>query len=181
MLLVVDNGSVYTNSIIDCLKEIKTDYKHVLFDKITESDIENSVSIILSGRRQNDHMMNAINSKLIKYALAKKKPLLGICYGAEILAITLGGTIRKMAKPRHGIYETYVSRDNPLCSGNLQVFESHSYKVATLDLNFDGIASSDDCQFEIFQYDNRNIFGTQFHPEMSSDGKMLLKSFTRIK
>ncbi|MGI0046235.1 MAG: type 1 glutamine amidotransferase [Nitrosotalea sp.] len=180
MLLVVDNGSVYTNSIIDCLKEIKIDYKHVLFDKITESDIENSSSIILSGRRKNDAMMNAINSKLIRYALAKKKPLLGICYGAEILAITLGGTIRKMITPRHGMYEACVSRNNPLCRGNLQVFESHSYKVATLDSRFDGIANSDACQFEIFQYGSQNIFGTQFHPEMSSDGKTLLKNFTNF-
>ncbi len=181
MLLVVDNGSVYTDSIIDCLREIRTDHKRVLFDKITESDIENSSSFILSGRRQNDPMMNAVNSKLIRYALAKKKPLLGICYGAEILAITLGGTIKKMDRPRHGIYEACVIQDNLLCGKNLQVFESHSYKVATLDMHFDRIASSDACQFEIFQYQDQNIFGTQFHPEMSSDGKMLLKNFTSIK
>lgn len=181
MLLVVDNGSVYTNSIIDSLKEIKVNYRHVLFDKVTESDIESSLSIILSGRRQNDSMMNAINSKLIRYCLAKKKPLLGICYGAEILAITLGGTIKKMVQPRHGIHEINVTQDNPLCSGKIQVFESHSYKVATLDSSFGVIARSDDCQFEIFRYGNENIFGTQFHPEMSDDGKDLLKCFASIK
>ncbi|MGB6463724.1 MAG: gamma-glutamyl-gamma-aminobutyrate hydrolase family protein [Nitrosotalea sp.] len=181
MLLVVDNGSVYTNSITDYLKEIKINYRHILFNKITESDIENSLSIILSGRRQNDSMMNAINSKLIRYSLAKKKPLLGICYGAEILAITLGGTIKKMAEPRHGIHEINVIQDNPLCGGKIKVFESHSYKVATLDSSFNVIASSDACQFEIFQYENQNIFGTQFHPEMSDDGKNLLKSFTSVK
>ncbi|MGI0102663.1 MAG: type 1 glutamine amidotransferase [Nitrosotalea sp.] len=181
MLLVVDNGSVYTNSIIEYLKEIKINYRYLSFDKITESDIENSLSIVLSGRRQNNSMMNAINSKLIRYALAKKKPLLGICYGAEILAITLGGTIKKMTEPRHGIHEINVTQDNPLCSGRIKVFESHSYKVATLDSSFNVIASSGACQFEIFQYANQNIFGTQFHPEMSNDGKSLLKSFTSMK
>jgi GMP synthase (glutamine-hydrolysing) len=181
LILVVDNGSVYTSYIIDCLKEIKINYNHLSFDKVTEQDIENSLSIILSGRRQNDSMINAINSKLIRYALAKKKPLLGICYGAEILAITLGGTIKKMAQPRHGIHEIDVTQENPLCSGKIKVFESHSYKVATLDSSFNVMASSETCQFEIFQYENQNIFGTQFHPEMSDDGKNLLKSFASIK
>ncbi len=181
MLLVVDNGSVYTNSIIDCLKEIKINYRHVLFDEVTGSDIEDSLSIILSGRRKNDSMMNAINSKLIRYALAKKKPLLGICYGAEILAITLGGTIKKMVEPRHGIYEVNVTQDNPLCNGKIKAFESHSYQVATLDSSFNAIAISGTCKFEIFQYENQNIFGTQFHPEMSDDGRNLLKSFASMK
>lgn len=181
MLLVVDNGSVYTGSIIECLKEIKTDHKRVAFDKITEQDIENSRSIVLSGRTRNDPLMNMTNSKLIRYALAEKKPLLGICYGAEILAITLGGTIRKMEQPRHGIHEATVLKENFLCSGKLKVFESHSYKVSALDSCFDTIASSDACKFEMFQYRDQNIFGTQFHPEMSEDGKRLLKIFTSTK
>ncbi len=178
--MVVDNGSVYTNSIIDCLKEIKAEHKHVMFDKITEHEIENSHSIVLSGRTRNDPLMNMTNSKLIRYTLAEKKPLLGICYGAEILAITLGGTIRKMAQSRHGIHEASVLMENSLCSGKLRVFESHSYKISTLDSCFDTVASSDDCRFEIFQYRGQNIFGTQFHPEMSKDGKRLLKNFTSI-
>ncbi len=181
MLLVVDNSSVYTNSIVDFLKDIMADHKCTPFDKITHSDIEDSNSIILSGRKKNDPLMNAINSKLIRYALSKGRPLLGICYGAEILAITLGGTIRKAAQPRHGIHKASVVKENPLCRGQLEVFESHSYMVATLDSRFGIIAVSDACRFEIFQYGNQNIFGTQFHPEMSNDGKLLLKNFTAIK
>ncbi|MDE1830224.1 MAG: gamma-glutamyl-gamma-aminobutyrate hydrolase family protein [Thaumarchaeota archaeon] len=181
MLLVVDNGSVYTDSIIDCLNDIRVKYKRILFDKITQSEIEGSNSIILSGRRKNDPMMNATNSKLIRYSLFAKKPLLGICYGAEILAITLGGTIRKMGQPRHGIVDANILKENVLCSGKIKVFESHSYQIATLDSRFDILASSDQCKFEIFKYGDQNIFGTQFHPEMSSDGKDLLKNFTSIK
>lgn len=179
--MVVDNGSVYTNSIIDSLKETKTNHRRITFDKIISSDIEDSHSIILSGRIRNDPVMNATNSKLIQHALSKKKPLLGICYGAEILAITLGGTIKKMAQSRHGIHEACVIKENLLCKGKINVFESHSYSIATLDSHFDVLASSSACKFEIFQYVNQNIFGTQFHPEMSDDGKHLLENFTSIK
>ena len=181
MLLVVDNGSVYTDSIIDCLKELGIDHRRIQFDKMTEPEIADSHYIILSGRRQNDQAMNAANSRLIRYALASKKPLLGICYGAEILAVTLGGTIKRMAQPRHGICKAEVVRDNPLCKGAIQVFESHSYRVAALDSHFVTLARSDDVQFEIFQYANQKIFGTQFHPEMSTDGRELLKNFASLK
>ncbi|MDE1766145.1 MAG: gamma-glutamyl-gamma-aminobutyrate hydrolase family protein [Thaumarchaeota archaeon] len=180
-LLVVDNGSVYTSSIIDSLKETKTNHKRITFDKITQSDIEDSHSIILSGRIRNDAVMNAANSKLIRHALSKRKPLLGICYGAEILAITLGGTIKKMAQSRHGIHEACVIKENLLCKGKIKVFESHSYSIATLDSHFDVLASSNECRFEIFQYGSQDIFGTQFHPEMSEDGRHLLENFTSIK
>ena len=125
--------------------------------------------------------MNIINSKLIKYSLEQDKSLLGICYGAEILALTLGGTIKKMTSPRHGLYEIDITKNNPLSSGKIQGFESHSYMISKLDSPFIQIASSNDCKFEIFQYGDRNIFGTQFHPEMSEDGKNLLEKFSSIK
>lgn len=178
MLLVVDNGSVYTPSLLSCLKNIDIDFENYPFSNIPSLD--DYSSIILSGRRKNDAGMNAINSKLIKYCLQEQKPLLGICYGAEILALTLGGTIKKMNSPRHGLYEINTKNDNPLCKGKIQVFESHSYMISKLNPNFIQLAVSTECNFEIFQYANKNIFGTQFHPEMSHDGKVLLENFTAI-
>ena len=125
--------------------------------------------------------MNIINSKLVKHSLEKDKPLLGICYGAEILALTLGGTIKKMSASRYGLHEIKITKSNPICSGKIQGFESHSYMVSKLSSFFIQIANSADCKFEIFQYDDKNIFGTQFHPEMSADGKALLERFSSIK
>ena len=124
--------------------------------------------------------MNIINSKLIRHSLEKNKSLLGICYGAEILALTLGGTIKKMTSPRNGLYEVEVTKNNPLCNGKIKAFESHSYMVSKLKSSFKQIAKSTDCNFEIFQYEDKNIFGTQFHPEMSIDGKALLERFSCI-
>ena len=178
MLLVVDNGSVYTPSLLECLQDLNLDFESHVFSNIPS--LENYSSIILSGRRKNNPEMNIINSKLVNHSLEEDKPLLGICYGAEILALTLGGTIKKMTLPRHGLYEINITKNNLLCSGKIKGFESHSYMVSKLDSSFTQIATSDDCKFEIFQYDNKNIFGTQFHPEMSTDGKDLLKKFSLI-
>jgi GMP synthase (glutamine-hydrolysing) len=144
-------------------------------------NLGNYSSIILSGRRKNNPEMNIINSKLVKHSLEEDKPLLGICYGAEILALTLGGTIKKMTSSRHGLYDIDIIKNNPLCSGKIQGFESHSYMISKLGSTFTQLAASDDCTFEIFQHDNKKIFGTQFHPEMSTDGKSLLEKFSLIK
>ena len=180
MLLVVDNGSVYTPSLLSCIKDLNIEFDHYTYTDLSLANLGNYSSIILSGRRKNNPQMNAINSKLVKHSLEEGKPLLGICYGAEILALTLGGTIKKMTSSRHGLYEVEITKDNPLCNGKINAFESHSYMVSTLGSFFIPIASSSDCKFEIFQYEDKNIFGTQFHPEMSTDGKSLLEKFCNV-
>lgn len=181
MLLVVDNGSVYTPSLVNSLRDLNINFEEHAFSNISKLNLDKYSSIILSGRRKNNYEMNIINSKLIKHSLEENKSLLGICYGAEILALTLGGTIKKMISSRHGLYEIGVIENNFLCSGKIKGFESHSYMISKLDSSFKRIANSNDCEFEIFQYGEKNIFGTQFHPEMSNDGKSLLEKFSLIK
>lgn len=163
------------------MQDLNLDFESYTFSNVSSLNLDNYSSIILSGRRKNNPEMNIVNSKLVKHSLEEDKPLLGICYGAEILALTLGGTIKKMTSPRHGLYEIDITKNNPLCSGKIKGFESHSYMVSKLNSFFTQIATSDDCKFEIFQYNDKNIFGTQFHPEMSMDGKSLLEKFSFIK
>ena len=95
MLLLVDNGSVFTKDIANTLSNSGIKFDQKPSDQINLDDISNYDSFILSGRRNNDSQMNAKNSKIILHAVNKSKKLLGICYGAEILALALGGTIRK--------------------------------------------------------------------------------------
>ena len=175
----MDNGSVYTKHLIDFLSEKKIKFKALQSSQVDISEISNYQSFILSGRRKNDKDMNALNSKIIKHAVLEKKNLLGICYGAEILAITLGGTIKKCNSEK-GPKEVIVNQENPLCQGKINVFESHDFQIFRLNSKMTGIASSNSCKFEIIQYNNQNIFGTQFHPEKSDDGKSIISSFVSL-
>src|SRR5437588_4048442 len=68
--------------------------------------------VILSGRRMNNREINIVNSSIIRQCFEKNIPLLGICYGAEIVALTLGGTIRKMAVPVHDTISLKVSKSS---------------------------------------------------------------------
>jgi len=180
LLLVVDNGSVYTKNLIDFLSKKKIKFINLKYNQVNLSKIHDFNSFILSGRRKNDKKMNFLNSKIIQHAVLEKKNLLGICYGAEILALTLGGTIKKMNVLKKGEQEISILKENPLCKGRIKVFESHNYEISRLGSSLIDIAQSQNCLFEMIQYIELNIFGTQFHPEMSIDGKTIIEAFTSL-
>jgi len=180
LLLVVDNGSIYTKNLTNFLTE-----KNILFELQTPQFLElnslkNYNSIILSGRRKNEKKINEINSKIINYSLKNDLKLLGICYGAEILALTLGGTIRKTKSVQKGNEIISIFEDNSISKNKLAVFESHSFEIAKLPNMLIPLGKSNNCEFELIQYENKPIFGTQFHPEMSLDGQKLIEKFCSL-
>ncbi len=180
MLLVVDNGSIYTKNLTNFLNQ-----KNILFKEQTTQlfdlgSLENYDSIILSGRRKNEKKINEINSKIVTYSIKNDTKLLGICYGAEILALTLGGTIRKTLSLQKGNETIKVFKENPISSNSLDVFESHGFEISKLPSVLVPLAESKHCIYEIIQYEKKLIFGTQFHPEMSQDGHDLIEKFCSL-
>ena len=176
----MDNGSIYTKNLINFLSEKKIKFISKKFGEVNLLDIQQFNSFILSGRRKNDKKINAINSKIIKHTISEKKSLLGICYGAEILAITLGGTIKKSDKHVGGQETVIIEKENEICDGEISVTESHNYEISQLGNHLHNLASSKSCKYEIVKHNNLNIFGTQFHPEMSNDGQSLIQAFLYI-
>ena len=178
MLLLVDNGSVFTKDIANILSNSDVKFEEKSFDEINLEDIDKFDSYILSGRRQNNSKMNAKNSKIILHAVNEKKKLLGICYGAEILALALGGTIRKTSVIRGE--QEILSNESALCNGQKTIFESHSYEISKLGNSLDCLAQSLNCKNEIVKHKELSIFGTQFHPEMTKDGRIMIENFTKL-
>ena len=178
VLLLVDNGSVFTKDIANTLSNSGINFDQKSSDQINLDDISRYDSFILSGRRNNDSQMNAKNSKIIIHAVNQKKKLLGICYGAEILALALGGTIRKSSVIRGE--QNITSNDNILCEGKNTVFESHSYEISKLGSSLDCLAESENCKNEIVKHKELAIYGTQFHPEMTADGQKMITNFAKL-
>ena len=169
MILIVDNGSSYINQLCNSI----TDYDLKRCNSITSIDGYNGV--ILSGRVENDKSINVKNIEIVRYCYKNNIPLLGICYGSEILALALGGTIRRLKNRVHGYYNIMIE-DNPLIDkDSMIVFESHSYIISKLPHGFRSIAYSKNSKNEVIT--NGNIFGVQFHPELTDDGLMLIENF----
>ena len=179
-VLVVDNLSPFTEDILSCICQLDKPYLHKRFSEVSNEDLGECDKVILSGRRKFSKEINAVNSNIIRYCDYSDKPLLGICYGAEIIALTLGGSIRRMQAHIQGMTEVLLSSQNPLTEGkkSISVYESHRYCIAKLPPKFKPLASSKYCQYELFSNNNGKMYGTQFHPEKSGgDGLALLKNF----
>lgn len=181
-VLVVDNLSPFTPDIISCLGKLAVEYNCIKFSQVLSGDLANYDRVILSGRRKNDPAINAANSRIIRSCHDTGQALLGICYGAEIIALTLGGSLRKMAHHARGPI-TIEPKHNPLTleKKKVTVYESHGYCVARLPPRFEALASSKDSQYEIFAHETKRIFGTQFHPEKSNgDGLEIIANFMHV-
>jgi len=180
----VDNGSIYTKNLRDFLLEQNVKYEEYNAGNtqnfLTPDQLQKFDSFILTGRRENNRTLNAINSKIIKHTISEKKQLLGICYGAEILTQTLGGTIKKSSKQVKGEETVIVEKKNKICQNKIDVFESHRYEISKLGSQLHSLARSKSCKHEIVKHNDLNIFGTQFHPEMSSDGQSMIQAFISL-
>jgi GMP synthase (glutamine-hydrolysing) len=182
---VVDNLSPFTHDILDCMIELDEKYIYKKYSEVGNI-YENSIlynKVILSGRRKNSNEINVVNSKIIRYCFQTDRPILGICYGAEIMALTLGGSIYRMADHFQGTITVNILRPNSLIPDktSVNVYENHRYSVAKLPKDFVSLGSSNICKYEVFSHIKKRIFGTQFHPEKSErDGFALLSKFVQL-
>lgn len=180
MLLVVDNGSTYTENLTCLLEDLGVGFERYAPHDLRPDRLGDFDAVILSGRKRNDRRINEINSGVIRQAIGSRAKLLGICYGAEILVLTLGGTIRRTDRLHKGEETVRTTMENPISEGTMNVFESHRYEISKIPETLVPVAVSAGGRYEIIRHRDKNIFGTQFHPEMSSDGHDLIRRFCQI-
>ncbi|MDR1081820.1 MAG: glutamine-hydrolyzing GMP synthase [Deltaproteobacteria bacterium] len=111
-------------------------------------------------------------------------PILGICYGMQLLAKALGGRLTREAHGEYGPAELTATRDSPLWkamngSGRLRVWMSHGDRVETPPPGFDVTGRTPDLPVAAMEDRAKRIFGLQFHPEVhhTENGTELLKAF----
>jgi GMP synthase (glutamine-hydrolysing) len=181
MLLLVNNVSSYLDDLKECLNKLGALYTVRKYDELNGNSIKNYDGVILSGRTNNAKELNVSNIQIVKAAYNDDKPLLGICYGAEIIALTFNGSLRRLNERIVGENEINVNEDNMLTNRkSLNVFESHGYYIARLPEEFTCIADSSNCKYEMIEHRKRQIFGTQFHPEVSREGMEILRNFINL-
>jgi len=186
IVLVVDNLSPYTMDILLCLEKLKTNYTYIKFHELKDYKVSSYEKVILSGRSKPSRDINIANSKIIRDCNLIGTHMLGICYGAEIMALTLGGTICKMENPVRKMSRVLLSKSPPAGSWfqkkkSLYVYESHAYCVTRIPEGFESIGRSKYCKNEIFIDFKNKLVGVQFHPEKSNDdGLALFTSFLHM-
>ncbi len=180
-IAILDYGSQVTQLIARRIREQKVYCEIIRFDTTAEELKKRAPKgIILSGGPCSvpDEDSPRCDPALFDLGI----PILGICYGMQLTAHTLGGSVKPGLKREYGKAMMQITKSSPLFKGlapDIQVWMSHGDKVETMPEGFETVAESDNCPFAAMQDIDRNIFGVQFHPEVvhTPQGKEILWNF----
>jgi GMP synthase (glutamine-hydrolysing) len=185
VLLILDFGSQYTQLIARRVREL-----HV-YSEIHPYDVGLDVirrlepeGIILSGGPASVYADDAPMPRPEVLDLLREgaPPVLGVCYGMNVLNLAFGGDVDRAAHKEFGPADVRIVRMDPLLSiggRTTRVWMSHGDRMVRLGADLEALASSDNSPYAAFRHRERPIYGLQFHPEVthSVDGREILRNF----
>ncbi len=180
-VLVVDFGAQYAQLIARRVREASV-YSEIVHHNISAEEVraKNPAAIILSGGPSSVYEDGS--PKLDPKILELGVPVLGICYGFQILAQTLGGRVDKTGKREYGATKLSIASGGTLLAGqpDLQVcWMSHGDQVMQAPSGFEVLASTETTPVAAFESKEKKIYGVQWHPEVkhSEQGQKVLENF----
>ena len=180
-ILVVDFGSQYTQLIARRLRELNVYSEVCPWDEIPNLDFVDG--FVLSGGPESSNVEG--NPNISRNIFETKKPILGICYGMQVLAFQEGGEIQNTGNKEFGYAKINLSNQTSLfinTSDSIDVWMSHGDKVISLPEGYETLASSDNSPIAAYQNLKKNYFGLQFHPEVThtNHGLKIIENFINV-
>ena len=183
-IIIIDFGSQFTQLIARRIRELGVFSEIVSHKKIKSKDLNKSIKgIILSGGPLNVDQINkySFDKKIIKNEI----PVLGICFGHQILSKLNGGKVKQSKHREFGLADIFKKKDSLLTKNFFKnnktnkVWMSHADEVFKLPKNFSVIASSQNSKFALIENKANKLYGVQFHPEVThtENGKKIISNF----
>ena len=180
-ILILDYGSQYTQLIARRIREQEVYAEIISFDtKAEELRKEAPKGIILSGGPNSVFEKDApsIDPAIFELGI----PILGICYGMQLMSQTLGGRVVPGSEREYGKMPIEIKKDDPLFENipsTIVVWMSHGDRVEAIPSSFELGALSATCPFAAMYDKKKNFYGLQFHPEVvhTQYGTEILKNF----
>ena len=180
-VVVLDFGSQFAQLIARRVRELNV-YSELLPHDTPLAEIERrgATAIILSGGPMSVYDEGA--PKPDPAIWSGRLPVLGICYGAQLMALELGGDVLPAAKREYGPATVSITADDPLFAGidrEQPVWMSHGDSITRLPAGFTSTAHSGSSPFAGLVDHSRNLYGIQFHPEVAHTprGRDVLRNF----
>ena len=182
-ILIIDFGSQFTQLIARRIRELGVFSELISHKKIKSTQIKSNIKgIILSGGPLNVYQLN--NDLFDKKILNLGIPILGICFGHQILSKFNGGKVKQSKHREFGLANIYKKYNSQLIKNffnkkSKKVWMSHADQVFKLPKTFRVIASSENSKFAIVESKLKNFYGVQFHPEVThtENGKKIISNF----
>lgn len=181
-VLVVDFGAQYAQLIARRVREAKV-YSELVPHTITADEVraKNPLAIVMSGGPASVYEAGAPQFDAAIFDLGV--PMLGICYGFQVMAHALGGTVRNTGDREYGAIEAHLVGDGGAILGGQpaaqNVWMSHGDAVQQAPAGFEVYASTDLTPVAAFGSPARKLYGVQWHPEVkhSDHGQRVLENF----
>ncbi|KON28427.1 GMP synthase [miscellaneous Crenarchaeota group archaeon SMTZ-80] len=180
-IIILDFGSQYTQLIARRIREIGVFSVIMPFNTpIRQISSKRARGIILSGGPSSVYDKEA--PRISKHIFDLDIPILGICYGLQLIISIFCGKVAPAAKREYGHAQLLVSASSPLfrnISKKSSVWMSHGDKVVDLTTDFKAIGHTDNSPYAAIQHVSKPIFGLQFHPEVkhTKEGEKILENF----
>jgi GMP synthase (glutamine-hydrolysing) len=180
-IIVLDFGSQYTQLIARRIREIGVFSMIVPYNTSVSNLIHHNIKgIILSGGPSSVYSSGApkISPDILKLNL----PVLGICYGLQLIMDLLGGKVEAASKKEYGKANLQVKKTSKLfhdIENNSTVWMSHGDKVTQIADKFHSIAKTENSPYAAVEHEDKPLFGIQFHPEVEHTliGREIFKNF----
>jgi len=181
LVLVIDFGGQYNQLIARRVRDNNV-YCEILqcTTDIEKIKAKNPTGIIFTGGPNSAYLPDSptISTEIFELGV----PVLGICYGDQLIAHLLGGKVEKGGKQQKEYGKTEITyKESALFEGinTNSVWMSHTDYISELPTGFEVIAYTADCPIAAMQNVERNIYGVQFHPEVEHclDGDKVLRNF----
>jgi len=174
-IIILDFGGQYCHLISRRIRDAGV-FAEVVSSSISAAEIakdKDVKGIILSGGARSVYEKNA--PKFDKKILSLRIPILGICYGHQLIAYLLGGRVVSGESGEYGLTKLFFSK----LPGVKIVWMNHKDMVMKLPSGFVSLASTDHSPMAAYANTRKKIFGVQFHPEVShtQKGQKILESF----
>ena len=170
VVLVVDFGAQYAQLIARRVREARV-YSEIVPHTISAAEIRarNPIGLILSGGPASVHVEGAPRLDPAVYDLGI--PVLGICYGAQLIAQQLGGEVAKTGRGEYGRTSVALvdggGRLGHTLPDEQSVWMSHFDAIARVPDGFAVTARTEDCPVAMFEATGRGLYGVQYHPEVA--------------
>jgi len=179
-IAILDFGSQYTHLIARRIRELNVLAK-IYPNDIAAAALPAEVSgIILSGGPQSVYDAGALTVDPAIFTLGK--PILGVCYGHQLMAQLLGGQVRAGKIREYGRADLTIVQLTPLLANvnaETTVWMSHGDSVTRLPAGFAAVARTNDCPITAMADEDKKLYGLQFHPEVdhTPEGVTILSNF----
>lgn len=182
-IIIADFGSQTTQLIGRRLRDLNTYCEIVPYNKIP-TDLTGVRGVILSGSPYSVYAEEAFTADIA--TIRGRLPILGICYGAQLMVHQSGGAVENSNTREYGASTLQlVDKDDPLLAGlspQHTVWMSHGDTITRLPEGFKVIASTPSVQYAAYRIEGEETWGVQFHPEIhhSEEGTKLLDNFVTL-